>query len=125
MAAKAGFRLSQRATYKTLVTPRYVIIGDTGPLMVTCAPVAVAAKTPVHQALKCRHLPGSGPAETLLTVEITSFLTMIAAVRAIAAGACVIVTRVTSPFTGRRQTMILIGVWVQKPISIIVQRPLF
>ena len=125
MAAKAGFRLSQRATYKTLVTPRYVIIGDTVPLMVTCAPVAVVAKTPAHQEPKCRHLPGLEPAETRLTVEITSFPTMIAAVRVIAAGACVIVTRGTNPFTGRRQTMILIGAWVQKRTFTIVQRPLF
>ena len=100
-------------------------IGDTVPLMVTFAPVVVAPKTPAHQALKCRHLPGLEPAETRLTVEITSFPTMIAAVRVIAAGACVIVTRVTNPYTGRRQTMILIGAWVQKPTSIIVQRPLF
>jgi hypothetical protein len=102
-----------------------VTIGDTVPLMVTCAPVVVEPKTPAHQALKCLHLPGLEPAETRLTVEITSFPTMIAAARVIAADACVIVTRVTSPFTGRRQTMILIGVWVRKRIFTIVQRLLF
>jgi hypothetical protein len=107
------------------VTPLYVIIGATAPLMVTCAPVAVAVKAPAHQELKCLHSPGLGPAETLPMVEITSFPTMIAAVRVIAAGACAIVTRVTNLFTDLRQTMILIGAWVQKPISIIVQRPLF